>query len=194
MIRAASLALVSVALTLLAARATSAGDATPVPQPPVTPSAAYAGAEIPGAIPVSLTIENNGDTPDVLLGGSTPIADHVEVHSTRLISGYRQMFSLPDGLPIPPGARRTLEPGADHLMLYGLRETLVQGRTFPLTLHFARAGEVSVTGRVRRKVDAAGITPFPPVTAGALSVSLVAAPPALAADAFATPRRGTTVP
>ena len=63
-------------------------------------------------------------------------------------------------------------------MLYGLLVDLVQGRTFPLTLHFARAGDVTVTARVRRKLDAAGVTPFPPVMADDLSISLISAPPA----------------
>ena len=43
-------------------------------------------------------------------------------------------------------------------MLVGLRQDLVQGRAFPLTLIFSRAGDVTVTARVRRKVDASGIT------------------------------------
>ena len=160
------------------ASAAFAGEATPPPDVPPTPSAAYAGVEIPGAIPVSLLIRNDGDTADVLLGGSTPIARRVEVHRTRLAAGQRVMSSLPEGLPIPPGTTLILEPGSSHLMLYGLHESLVQGRTFPLTLHFAHAGDVVVTGRVRRKLDAAGITPFPPVVAGDLRISLISAPPA----------------
>jgi hypothetical protein len=178
MIRTGGTCLLAVFVAGAVARTAIAGDATPLPHAPVTPSAAYAGVEIPGAIPVSLVVENNADTPDVLLGGSTPIAERVEVHRTRLVSGHREMAPLPDGLPIPPGATLVLEPGADHLMLYGLHESLVQGATFPLTLHFAHAGDVSVTGRVRRKLDAGGITPFPPVSAGALSISLISAPPA----------------
>jgi copper(I)-binding protein len=134
--------------------------------------------EIVGAVPVSLQIRNDGDEPDRLLGGSTPIAERVEVHQSRLIDGQRMMGLLAEGLAIPAGSTVTLEPGSDHLMLIGLQRTLVQGDTFPLTLWFAQAGEVTVTGRVRRKVDAAGVAPIPPVTAGGLTVSLVSAPPA----------------
>ena len=178
MMRGEALLTVLALTIVMRASAAFAGEATPVPDVPPTPSAAYAGVEIPGAIPVSLLIRNDGDTGDVLRGGSTPIAQHVEVHHTRLVAGQRVMSSLPEGLPIPPHATQLLEPGSGHVMLYGLREPLVQGRTFPLTLHFANAGDITVTARVRRKLDAAGITPFPPVVAGALSVSLVSAPPA----------------
>jgi copper(I)-binding protein len=134
--------------------------------------------ELVGAVPVSLQVRNDGDEPDRLLGGSSPIAERIEVHQSRLIDGQRLMGLLAEGIAIPAGSTLTLEPGSQHLMLIGLRRPLVQGDTFPLTLHFARAGEVSVTARVRRKVDAAGVAPIPPVAAGALTVSLVSAPPA----------------
>lgn len=66
-------------------------------------------------------------------------------------------------------------------MLLGLRRDLAQGETFPLTLRFARAGEMTVTARVRRKVDAAAVSPVPTVVSGDISVSLASAPPAPAA-------------
>jgi hypothetical protein len=50
-----------------------------------------------------------------------------------------------------------------------------------LTLDFERAGQIAVTVRVRRKVDAAGVPPIPPVAVGDLAISLVSAPPAPAA-------------
>jgi copper(I)-binding protein len=137
-----------------------------------------AGAGHVGAVPVSMLIRNDGDEADRLLGGTSPVAARIEPHRTRLVRGQREMTALPDGIVIPPGDAIVLEPGADHLMLIGLREPLIQGRTFPLTLRFARAGNVTVQARVRRRVDAAGITPFPPMTLGELSVSMASAPPA----------------
>lgn len=148
-----------------------------VVDPRATPVALELG-ETPGAVSVSLLIQNHGQEDDRLLGGSTPLAQAVVVHDTILDDGVRQMVAAPDGLPVPAGATVILEPESGHVMLIGLREPLVQGQTFPLTLHFARAGDVPVTGRVRRKVDAAGITPIPPSTTGSLTISLVSAPPA----------------
>lgn len=147
----------------------AAAPASPIP---VSPS------EVFDAVPVTMTIRNDGDEADVLLGGTTPIADLVETHTTRLIRGQRNMLREPEGLTIPAGATLVLEPGAHHLMLIDLRDALVQGGIFPLTLHFERAGEVTVRVRVHRKIDAAGLTPIPAVTVGALSVSLASAPPA----------------
>ncbi len=185
MIRAAGwLALVASGWAILsAAERTMSLDTAP----PATPIAAGDPFELPGAIPISLLIRNDGDADDRLLGASTPAGDQIEMHCTRLIDGRRVMRIVPDGLAIPAGATIILEPGASHLMLVGLHVDLVQGKTFPLTLHFARAGEVTVTVRVRRRVDAAGITPFPPVMAGGISVSLASAPPAPAGTPTATP-------
>jgi copper(I)-binding protein len=149
----------------------SGGQATP----PIGAPVSIPPSELASAVTVALTIRNDGQEGDRLVGGETPVAERVEVHRTRLVNGRREMDLLPNGLDIPAETTLVLEPGSNHLMLVGLRQDLVQGRTFPLTLFFSRAGEVLVTGRVRRKVDAAGITPFPPVVAGDLSLSLVSA-------------------
>jgi copper(I)-binding protein len=154
-----------------------------------TPLAVY-GVETPGEFPISLLIRNDGGTADRLLGGSTPVAARVLPHHTRLVQGHREMTPLPQGIVIPPHTTLTLEPGADHLMLSGLRETLIEGRTFPLTLHFARAGDVPVTVSVWRKIAVPGGTPIPPVVAGDLTVSFATIAPAplgTIATLFATP-------
>lgn len=152
----------------------SRGKAAPLPGTPVV----VPSSELASAVTVALTIRNDGQDADRLSGGASPVAERVEIHQTRLVNGRREMDLLPDGLVIPPATTLVLEPGSSHLMLVGLRQDLVQGGTFPLTLNFSQTGEVTVTGRVRRKVDAAGITPFPPVVTGDLSISLVSAPPA----------------
>jgi copper(I)-binding protein len=147
--------------------------ATPSPATP----ASYAIGEMPDAAPLSILIQNHGRVDDQLLGGSTPVADWVEVHTSQLDHGARRMLPAPDGITIPAGGTILLESASDHLMLIGLREDLIQGQSFPLTLRFARAGEVTVTVRVRRKVDAAGLNPIPATTVGDLTISLASAPP-----------------
>ena len=142
-------------------------------------------SESTDGVPVSLTIQNDGDEDDRLVGASTPIARCVRIDRTRLVRGRPQTVRLPGGLLIPAGAAITLEPGSSHLALFGLRADLVQGETFPLTLYFDRAGEGEVVGRVRRKVDAAGSTPLPPVSVGDLTVARVSVQPAPAATPVA---------
>jgi copper(I)-binding protein len=132
----------------------------------------------PDGVPVSLSIQNHGDVDDRLLGGSTPVARRLEARRTVLVIGRRETAPVSQGIVIPAHGTVTLEPGKSHLALYELRTGLVQGQTFPLTLQFERAGEVTVVARVRRRVDAAGTAPLPAVSVGDLTITLVSAPPA----------------
>lgn len=181
MIRGVGLLALTGAIGLGLARSAPTSAGTPEA---ATPAAPYAGVEMPGEVPISLLIRNDGRESDRLLGGSTPLAQRVEAHRTRFVRERREMQTVPDGIVIPAGATVMLEPGSEHLMMVGLRAGLVQGRSFPLSLAFSRTGQVTVTVRVRRKVDAAGITPFPAVVAGDLTLWLASAPPA----SPATPR------
>lgn len=165
------------ALAVEVAGAPGAEPATPVAVAG-TPQTVFGSGEMPGAVAVSLRIENRGTRHDRLRGGSTLLATDVEPHRTRLVAGQRVMEAIPEGIVIPPGSTLTLEPGSSHLMLVDLQRALVQGQTFPLTLDFERAGEVMVTVRVRRKVDAAGVPAIPPVEVGGLTIALASAPPA----------------
>jgi periplasmic copper chaperone A len=134
--------------------------------------------EIADGVPVSLSIRNDGDEDHRLLSGTTPVAQYVAVRRSFLVHGRPETAPVPDGIVIPAHATIMLEPGKSHLALIGLRTDLVQGETFPLTLRFERAGEVTVTGRVRRRVDAASIVPLPEVSLGDLTITLVSARPA----------------
>jgi periplasmic copper chaperone A len=44
----------------------------------------------------------------------------------------------------------TFAPGGYHIMLMGLKQALVAGTTFPVTLTFAKAGEVTATVSVQK--------------------------------------------
>jgi periplasmic copper chaperone A len=134
--------------------------------------------EMRDEVPVSLSIRNDGGVDDRLLGGSTPVADFVAVRRDFLVNGRRVTTPAPEGIVIPAEATITLEPGTDHLALFGLRMSLVQGQTFPLTLRFERAGQVTIIARVRRRVDAAGVEPLPEVSVDDLTVALASGPPA----------------
>lgn len=133
--------------------------------------------------PVTLTIQNDGNESDLLLGATTPVARCVKLHRSQLVQGQPQVLPVPGGLIVPAATTVTLEQGTDHLVLVGLRSDLVQGDIFPLTLHFDRAGELQVVARVRRRVDAAGSMPLPPVSACELTVTGVSAQPASAPNA-----------
>jgi periplasmic copper chaperone A len=48
-----------------------------------------------------------------------------------------------DGVEVPAGGTAEFSPGADHIMLIGLKAPLKAGDRFALTLRFEKAGEVA---------------------------------------------------
>jgi len=99
-----------------------------------------------------LTIES--PTPDRLTGVSTPVAKKAELHTMTMEGGVMKMRPL-DGVDLPAGQKVTLQPGAMHIMLLGLTHPLLPGQSFPLTLHFEKAGTREVNVAVA-KVGAMG--------------------------------------
>lgn len=119
-----------------------------------------------------MLIKNSGAEDDVLLAGETVVATVVEVHEMADVDGVMEMRPLTDGLAVPAGGEEALEPGGYHIMLIGLTEDLTNGKTFDLTLHFAKAGEVTVPVTVRPRAElAADATPVAPVTVGEITIS-----------------------
>jgi len=131
--------------------AAGAQDAPIVVEKPWVRRAAAMPDAAPGA-PSSaagyVTLRNRGKAPDALIGGSTDVAERVEVHETRNMSGMMMMEKVPK-VVVPPGARVELKPGGYHLMLIGLKQALGPGQTVTLTLVFERAGAIKARAEVR---------------------------------------------
>jgi hypothetical protein len=99
------------------------------------------GASVGGGY---MKITNTGTATDRLIGGSTGVASHFEVHEMSMDNGVMKMRPVTGGLEIKPGQTVELKPGGYHVMLMGLKEQLVQGQHFKATLEFAKAGKVDV--------------------------------------------------
>lgn len=96
-------------------------------------------ASRPGAAYV--TIESVSD--DTLIGASTPVAKRVMIHAVEKDGDVSRMKHV-ETPELPAGERITLAPGGMHLMLMGLQDKLSEGTTFPMTLSFENAGEITV--------------------------------------------------
>jgi len=107
-----------------------------------TPAEATTGA-------VYMTISNKANTPDRLTGGSSPIAEKVQIHEMKMVNNVMEMRELSGGLPVPAMGSVTLKPGGYHVMLIGLKEPLKVGQTVALTLTFEKAGKVAVSAPVQ---------------------------------------------
>lgn len=120
--------------------------ATPLAAGDITVTDAFARI-LPGAKAgaVYMVIGNAGTEEDRLTAVATPVAARAAVHrSMESADGMMQMQPLDEGLAIAPGARQALASGGDHIMLMGLRDAPAGGGTFPLTLTFERAGEITL--------------------------------------------------
>jgi copper(I)-binding protein len=113
------------------------------------------GASSTGVAYVTLM---GGAVADSLVAVSTPVAATAEVHETTNDNGVMKMRPV-GPVSIPPGQMVTFAPGGTHIMLTGLKQKLVAGESFQLTLTFAHAAPVTLDVQVRglgRDVPASG--------------------------------------
>lgn len=98
------------------------------------------GAKVAGGF---LSIKNNGKEADRLVGFSTPVASHGELHEMAVNNGVMTMREI-KGVDIKPGEFLVLKPGGLHLMFMGLKNQIAMGTTIKGTLVFEKAGAVEV--------------------------------------------------
>lgn len=91
-----------------------------------------------------LTIVNKGAAADTLVSAAAGVSKTVELH-THIKEGEVMKMRPVESIAVPAGGTVELKPGGDHVMFIGLTQALTQGGSFPLTLTFAKAGEVKVT-------------------------------------------------
>lgn len=101
-----------------------------------------------GAGAAFLSIDNAGAAADRLVGASSPVSKTTELH-THVRDGEVMRMRQVEAIEVPAKATTTLEPGGLHIMFMNLAEPLAAGGSFPLTLRFAEAGEVTVTVPVK---------------------------------------------
>jgi periplasmic copper chaperone A len=99
---------------------------------------------------VYLSIKNSGAVVDQLLAASSPLAAKVEFHQSTQTSGVLSMRAV-SFIECPAGATVKVSPGGLHIMLLGLKGSLVSGSSFPVTLQFRDAGSVIVKVSVQAR-------------------------------------------
>lgn len=111
-------------------------------------------AWIPDAPPTSrvraayMELSNAGPGPVVVVGGSSPDFDAVEMHRTvQTGEGFRMAPQAE--LRLEPGEVLELAPGGLHLMLIGPRRELAAGDTVELALRLSEGDPVRASLEVR---------------------------------------------
>lgn len=120
---------------------------------PITIERPYARASAPGQMVGGgfMTIVHQGSSEDRLVSATTPIAREVQIHTMNMDGGVMRMRPVEGGLAIPAGGRVVLQPGGLHLMFMEISAPLVAGTTFPVTLRFAKAGDIKVDFNVEAR-------------------------------------------
>lgn len=97
-------------------------------------------------------IHNNGQVADRLLSVETPIAGIAQLHEHIHANGLMKMQQVPN-VGIAAGGDAVFAPMGYHVMLLEMKDkpALVDGKTFPLTLHFEKSGDVTVTVKVLKQ-------------------------------------------
>ena len=101
-------------------------------------------------------IHNSGKTADRLLSVDSPIAGEAQLHEHVMQGDVMKMQHVPS-VQIPAGGEVTFAPMAYHVMLLNLkdRSLLSDGKRFPLTMHFEKAGDVQVEVAVEKQTPQA---------------------------------------
>ncbi len=81
--------------------------------------------------------------PDRLVGGRTPVAQRLELHTMARKGDVMQMRQV-DAIDLPAGRKVEFQPGGLHVMFIGITQPLALGSKVPVTLKFEKAGEVQV--------------------------------------------------
>ena len=125
-------------------------NATPVKAGDIVVDAAWARSTAPQAQngAAYLIIENQGKTTDRLLSAEATVDSKTQIHRTTMENGTMRMREVEGGLELRPGSTTKFAPGGLHVMLLGLKAPLKAGQQFPLTLRFAKAGEIRVDVRI----------------------------------------------
>src|SRR3569832_1267501 len=96
---------------------------------------AWVRATAPGQKVAGAFMAITADRDMELVAGTTPRADHVELHFMRMDGGVMEMREL-ESIKLPKGETVSLEPGGLHAMLIGLTSQVVAGEKVPMTLTF----------------------------------------------------------
>ena len=111
----------------------------------------YARATAPGQ-PTGggfLKLTNKGGAADRLVSASAAVSSRVELHSMKMEGDVMRMRQV-DAVDVPAGETVELKPGGLHIMFVDLKAPLKAGDSFPMTLKFERAGEVTVDVKVEK--------------------------------------------
>jgi len=108
--------------------------------------------EVPPGTSVSalyMTIENKGNQDDKLTTMSSDVAESTELHISKVDENGVATMEMIKILDLPSGEAVELKPGGMHVMLIGLKESLVGKDSVRINLNFEKSGDVQIEAPVK---------------------------------------------
>lgn len=96
-----------------------------------------------------MTIKNKTDKADALVKAETDLAERTELHTHLHENGVMKMRKV-EKIDVPGNGEAVLKPGSYHVMFFGLKKKLEEGKKVPLTLYFEKAGKMKVEIPVKK--------------------------------------------
>lgn len=109
---------------------------------------------------VYFRLDNTGSQDDRLIGAHTPRAGKAELH-THVHQGDMMRMQQVDAVPVPAGETVAFQPSGNHVMLFELKQPLVAGEHFALTLQFEQAGEITTDVEILDQAPSAPVDAHP---------------------------------
>lgn len=100
-----------------------------------------------------VTVDNPTAQADFLTGAKADWAERIELHEVTDEGGIMKMQKV-DTIALPANGSMVLKSGSYHLMLFGLKQTITPGEKRDITLHFDKAGDVTLPFTVQALSDA----------------------------------------
>ncbi len=144
-------------LALLALLAVSAGI---MADEPVTVTDAWVRATAPGQTVTGAFLEISSPVRARIVGVESGIAESAEIHLSAMDNGVMKMREV-EKVDVPANQPLRFAPGGYHIMLVGLRKSLVGGDKVPLAIKLERADKTQIEVSFEATVRAIGDGPPP---------------------------------
>lgn len=95
-----------------------------------------------------MKLHHSGTVGTAVVAAVSDVSDKVELHTHSEVDGTMQMRQVPQ-FPLAPDQALELKPGAEHLMLIGLKGDLALGQVVKLTVRLDDGSELQVEAPVK---------------------------------------------
>ncbi|AGH47314.1 copper chaperone PCu(A)C [Paraglaciecola psychrophila] len=95
------------------------------------------------------SVQNSSDTDQILIGASADFATKAEIHNHILVDDMMRMQQQSE-VVIKSGETVQFAPGGLHIMLFGLKEPLLEGQSVAISLQTQDGESIMITANVAR--------------------------------------------